>query len=202
MPEILWWPNFIIGVVLCLFGWLLYWLGINLAGGILGAGIVGAIAYQIALHTVQEPNQSLYIGIGGAVLGAILGMFLVRKLHRLFFFLSGAFLGFLLGWMGLDWLNTGAADWLAARDLNLQGVGYHVLAGMLVALIGGILMVRGSKWMIAALTSLFGATMAALAFPDPLWLLAVPPVALAAFFLQIGLLGKIGSGKTEKAEPE
>jgi hypothetical protein len=201
LSQISWCPHFILGAALCLAGWTLYWLGLHLAGGILGAGAGGALAWGIAaLAKIADKNTVWAVAAIGAVVGLAAGIFLIRKLHRLFFFCAGACIGLAVGWFGFEW---GVA--LARKYLESRGVPYDPLIWRLVALaagtlLGGIVMMYGSKWVVAGLTSVAGAVLLALSIPDPLALLGVVPVAAGSFFFQIGLLRRLTPAAREKHE--
>jgi hypothetical protein len=201
LSHISWWPHFILGAALCLAGWTLYWLGLNLAGGILGAGAGGALGWGIAaLAKIADQNTVWAVVAIGAVVGLAAGIFFIRKLHRLFFFCAGACIGLAVGWFGFGWGVALGKDWLVSR-----GVPYDPLIWRLVALaagtvLGGIVMMYGSKWVVAGLTSAAGAVLLALSIPDPLALLGVIPVAVGSFFFQIGLLRRLTRGEREKHE--
>ena len=203
LSHISWWPHFILGAGLCLAGWTLYWLGLNLAGGILGAGAGGALAWGIAaLAKIADKNTVWAVVAIGAVVGLAAGIFLIRKLHRLFFFTAGACIGLAVGWFGFEW---GVA--LARKYLESRGVAYDPLIWRLVALaagtvLGGVVMMYGSKWVVAGLTSVAGAVLLALSIPDPLALLGVIPVAAGSFFFQIGLLRRLTRSERKKPGKE
>lgn len=185
------------GLLLCVAGWTLYWLSVNLAGAIFGGCLGGGLAYIVAIYTIQNPTHSLYVALIGALIGVLIGIFFIRKLHRLFFFLVGAVIGFIVGWLCLEYTveNPNIAAWLDQRNLNFSAVGYRILAGTLVAFIGGILMVKGARWMVAFITACAGSVLLALAFPDPLALASIPIVAVISFFFQIGMLRRTSPPK-------
>ena len=88
-----------------------------------------------------------------------------------------------MGFGSFAWLRP-YVGWIDRNALVCQG-------GMLVlgAVLGGLAMVRGSRWVVAATTAVVGAAMVVLAIENAWALVGFVPLALASFFLQIGLLG-------------
>ncbi|NQU42493.1 DUF4203 domain-containing protein [bacterium] len=197
LSQIAWWPDVVLGVLLCVAGWTLYWVGLSIAGAVIG-GILGVAAgWLILTFTKIEPTQAYWILALGLVLGGILGVFLIRKLHRLFFFVLGACIGLALGWNGADALMNW--NWLGS---DLDPVYWRIIFGVLGAALGGFLMVIGSRVVVIAITALAGSILVALAVPDPLALLLVIPLALGSFVFQLGLLRRFATPEERGAAEE
>jgi hypothetical protein len=201
LSHISWWPHFILGAALCLAGWTLYWLGLNLAGGILGAAAGGALAWGIAAAVkIADKNTVWAVVAIGAVVGLAAGIFFIRKLHRLFFFCAGACIGLAVGWFGFEWGGALCREWLVSRGVPYDPLIWRLVAVAAGTVMGGVVMMYGSKWVVAGLTSAAGAVLLALSIPDPLALVGVIPVAMGAFFFQVGLLRRLTRGEREKHE--
>lgn len=106
-----------VGAALLLAGWLLYWIAIQLAGGVLvGAGFL-FLADGIAALGDVEPAVVPWLRGGAFVVGFLAGVWLFRFLETLLFFIIGAVAGgaavvkaFALGREeGLDWAMNDAA---------------------------------------------------------------------------------------------
>jgi hypothetical protein len=194
------WPHLAAGIVLCLAGWTLYWIGLNLAGAAVGGAAGAALAWGIvSLAGIGHERAVWIIPIAGVV-GAALGMFFIRKLHRLSFFLVGAAIGVAVGWVGYAWVVAVGKNWLEQRSIVPDPMIWRGVSVLVCSIVGGALMVIGSKWVIAALTSVAGAVLMAVSIQDPLALLAIVPVAGASFFFQLGLLRRLSPKKKEKEE--
>ncbi len=190
------WPQLAMGLLLCLMGWTLYWVGLHLTGAMVGAAAGVAVAYAAGI-LVELPPETLYwvLPLGGVV-GFFIGLLLIRGLHRFFFFLVGATIGLAVGQQCFDWSSENT-NWVALHPVTWQLV--FDVAG---ALLGGLLLLRASKWVVAAITSAGGALLAALAVEDALALYGVIPLAVASFFLQVGLLRKFNGRKRVQYEEE
>jgi hypothetical protein len=172
------WPYIIGGVITGLFGWLLYWAGIPIVGGIIGATAGGALG-MIACDLLQsQANVLLFVG-AGALLGAVPGVLLMRAIQRYFFFAAGAILGGALVWRFLYFGTS-----LAETQANWSIAGVILLA----ALVGGVLVSVFRKFLVALATSALGTTLLMYGLPQQYKLLG-GLVALVIFFsVQIGLV--------------
>ena len=184
MPEV-YWPHFAAGLALCLMGWTLYWVALNLAGAAAGAILGFALSYVGADLARVDPAEVWWIPALGTLAGFILGIFLMRGVHRFVFFLVGAALGLAVGQQGFEWANEGFPD------IQAHAAAWRVgfLAGG--AVLGGVVMLWGSRWVVALLTSVAGSLLVVLSIADPLALLVLAPLIPASFFFQLGLLRRI-----------
>lgn len=195
LSHVLWWPHFAVGAMLCLAGWTLYWAGLNLAGGCLGAAIAGTLCWLGARLGEVPPNQVPWFTLVSGMMGMLCGIFFARRLHSLFFFSTGGLLGMFIGWNLFQWTQTLGRHFLESRGVVLEPFAAKFILTSTLSLACGILMLFMSKWMVAALTSLTGALLLALSLRDPLALFAVPPVALGSFFFQIGVLRRFSNNR-------
>ena len=93
-------------------------------------------------------------------------------------------------------------DFLEAHRIFLDPFLVKLLCPTLASLLCGILMLAGSKWIISILTSLVGAILVAVSLRDPLALLAIPPLALGSFLVQIGVLRRLMPERRDDAEED
>jgi len=149
-------PELIAGCVLCLFGWTLYWIGLHAAGSALG-GLIGSFAGLGVAILVDEGGQwGLAMIAGGAIIGAALGFFLIKRVHFLAFFLIGAGAGAVvaaLTWPSLagmrEWLSATAGPRIAYWAVCAAGAGVllavtrRYVIVISAALVGTVLIVRG-----------------------------------------------------------
>src|SRR5687767_5370461 len=87
----------IIGLLIGLGGWLLYWAGLPMIGAVIGASFGGGLGYVASALTTAPIGIPLFTGIG-IVLGAVGGILLVKALQIYFFFATGVSLGAALGY--------------------------------------------------------------------------------------------------------
>ncbi|HPB32561.1 MAG TPA: hypothetical protein PLB62_13995, partial [Candidatus Sumerlaeota bacterium] len=82
----------VLGFCLAFFGWILYWTGLNLSGAVLGGFLCLAATLGVA---VASGNMNLFFPLGLilAIPGALIGIFLFRKIHAAVFFFAGALIG-------------------------------------------------------------------------------------------------------------
>lgn len=157
VTEILW-PTLLFGVVVAMFGWTLYWTGLHVIGAALGgaAGAAGAL-FGASLMDVAEQTRYLIIG-GGGLLGAVLGVLLMRAIQFYFFFLLGACLGGPAAYSALKLEALASQPW-AATDGGKVGM---FLAG---AAAGGVIAILGRRYIISLLTAAIGSAAIALSLP-------------------------------------
>jgi hypothetical protein len=205
MPEFAWpyqfsWPHLLAGAALCLGGWTIYWVGLHLTGAVIGACAGAGAAWTGCALAGLGPGEISWIVPAGGLIGFAVGVFLIRGLHRFFFFVAGALAGMAVALAGHGWAVS-HLDW-AARDAAL----WRVVFPLFGCAVGGMAMVYGSRWVVALVTSAAGSAMIVLAFDDPLALIAFPPLVLGSFFLQIGLLRRVTPARRpqrreDEAEP-
>lgn len=163
-----------------------------MTGALIGACAGAGAAWAGCALAGLDPADTPWIVPVGGLVGFVVGIFLIRGLHRLFFFLAGALMGMAAALAGHGWAVS-HADW-AARDAALWRVVFPVLG----CAVGGMAMVYGSRWVVALVASAAGSVMIVLAFDDPLALIALPPLVLGSFFLQIGLLRRVTPARRPK----
>ncbi|MBN1867585.1 hypothetical protein JW916_09860 [Candidatus Sumerlaeota bacterium] len=196
MPPIDW-PTLSAGAALCVGGWILYWVGLHLTGALAGACLGLTLAW-VGSQVIAEgdPTQMWWALPVGGVAGFVLGIFLIRGLHRFFFFFVGATLGMAMGQALYEWTATQSA-WVVANPALARAL--FIVGGSILA---GLAMLYGSKWVVALTTSALGSIMVVVSIPDPLALLAAPPLAIASFLLQIGVLRQVMPAPRRKREPK
>lgn len=171
------WHWLILGSILGLFGWTLYWAGLPMIGGVIGASMGGSLGFILSGLLTAPWAMAMFTGVG-IVLGALGGVLLVRALQIYFFFMTGAVLG---GTMGYQLVSAGLFG-LA------PGSGLAWLAVAVSALIGGLVLVWGRRFIVAFVTSMIGALLTSLAFPID-WQNVAMIIALVLYLaIQIGLV--------------
>jgi len=159
----------LLGVVLCLFGFALYWGGLRLVGLFMGASIGALIGIIIGYLTHMEYTLALAISILLALVGMLMGWRLLRGAHGFLVFLIGAGLGYLLVNAILAPYYDGiwSAPWMPVVSIVVGGI------------LGGVLF----RYVIILVTCAIGAYLIYTAVGQP-WVMFV------AF--AIGLLAQLG----------
>jgi len=171
---------FLAGAAIAFFGWTLYWLSINITGGALG-GTVGvalgaASAFLFGRDVLFLP---LVFAMGG--LGLILGIFLIRKIHILVFFLTGFALGVLAG--------EPIVILLAGLGIAAMGnLGLEIVVKILTGIVGGILLMRFNRYIVSVLTAAVGSMILMSSWNFRGGVLPALPIFIAALFVQITLI--------------
>ncbi len=155
--PLLFWP----GLALLLLGWVLYWVALSTAMGVLCSFVAFTVAALATwLVDVQDPAHRIAILGGAAVLGMVAGVMLFRLMHRFAFLLVGACCGVAAGVALLEHLRGGSGGaWVheAWAGLALGGGGALAGAALLSALdkyvvasissvAGGVLVMMGTGW--------------------------------------------------------
>ncbi len=171
------------GLALGLGGWLLYWAGLPLIGGVIGATAGASLGY-VASGAIAGPQWLPAASIGaGCVLGAILGVYLMRALQLYFFFATGAILG---GAGAFRLIQSGIG-----RDFigGAGSLGSYVTIAF-CALLAGLLLVKLRRFIVAFVTSVLGASFLALALPQQWRGLGLPVGFVVFLAVQIGFVRK------------
>jgi hypothetical protein len=173
------------GILLCLMGWTLYWISLNLTGGLAG-GAVGVAAVYLAAGLLKvDSNTMVWLVPLGGVCGLALGIFFMRGLHRFLFFFAGSALGLAVGDRVFAWASLQVAS--AQQNPVLWRAGCAILC----SLAGGVILLWGSRWVIALATAVAGSLLIVLSVNDPLFLLALAPLIPTSFLFQMGVLRRL-----------
>lgn len=175
------WPLLIPGIVIALFGWVLYWTGIRIVGAFLGAGAGLVIALLAGTHFDVSSNLFLIMCIVGLLAGAAAGLFLIQKLHNYFFFFMGALIGAPIGLRFLAMEPVADQAWSTSTAAQL-------IAPALGALIGGVALLRARRYVVALAAALIGSTMIAVSLPYERGALIAIPCFITSMVVQTGLI--------------
>ncbi|MGB9722759.1 MAG: hypothetical protein ACP5OO_01680 [Chloroflexia bacterium] len=168
----------LLGAVLCLAGFSLYWGGLRVVGMFLGGTVGLLIGLIVAYLTHLERSWALLVAIAAALVGMAVGWSILRTLHAVLVFLIGAGLGFLLTQQVLapDYDGIWTASWMPWAT----------------AVAGGILMGLCFRYVIILVTTAFGAYLIYQA-TGRLWVAVLALVVGLAW--QIGLFHRLGVSK-------
>jgi hypothetical protein len=177
----------VLGCTLGLMGWLIYWAGLPIIAGLIGAltlGSLGYIASGWAQATFEWSDSVIPFMVGGcAVVGMLLGVTLMKLLQTYVFFIAGASIGGALGWMA-----AGTPFFVKITAANLA-LGQFILVGAF-AIVFGLITVRLRRYVIALITSFAGALVVGMGLP-PEWVFPGTAVALVVVTaVQVGLVHK------------
>jgi hypothetical protein len=185
----------LIGLALCCFGWTLYWAGIKLSGAVIGLLFGASGSLGVALIFALE-EYAVWMILCGAVIGMLLGIFLFKRLHVIFFFFVGACLGILGG----EFLTR----YLVQQQVEtFQSLGAQILLKAVTGLLTAIIVARLSRYAIITITALVGTLFILSSWDYHHVQLLFLPIFLTSLALQTGLLkvGKIEK-RLEQAEAE
>ncbi len=181
------------GIILCLFGWALYWAGGHLLGAAAGAA-AGAALGSIAVEFGDLAQYRLLtIAVTGAI-GALLGIFIFRRIHFGALGILGAIIGIAAGLQTASSLQNAGVEWA-------QGQGALAIAAA-VGLVGGaLLFIVWHRHIITLATAAAGAMLIEMG----LWLETPLVAGISAFLLslmiQTGIARRLGLGAQAK-EPD
>lgn len=142
---------FVVGVLLCVFGFGVYWFSLHVAGGYMGT--LGGCAFGLSLVRVLDADQARpFLLAGGGIIGLALGLWIVRKLARVAFFILGGMGGLGMGRALAESMLREAADGsLTERPIEFWGIALGAAA------VCGVLTVWGRNVVMLLLTSAAGA---------------------------------------------
>ena len=185
----------IAGLVLCLFGWVLYWAGLRLLGAVCGAIAAAALATVVVLFGGWDRWLWLAAGIA-AVVGAVGGVYLIKRAHYFLFFIMGAVAGLACAWV----IEAAQIEWVQ-NHVPLSGDLGRALYYIVFTLAGGLLVLLAHRMVVIMLTSLSGTVLFILGIPPryAVWLFL--PVFLGSFLVQTGILRSLGIDKPAAPKP-
>lgn len=139
----------IIGIILALFGWVLYWGGLTITGALFGGSLAGAICVLVQFFAEFDEKTFLILFIVLFAIGAFAGIFVFKQIHRALFFVFGALLGVIL--------SNPIAELLKKHELyTFEGDAAIVIFKAAAAIVFGIIIILASKYIISIITSVFG----------------------------------------------
>jgi len=139
---------FAAGAALAFLGWTLYWLGINATGAALG-GVLGMAFGGGAAILIKREDIILPFMLIAGVLGALFGIFLLRTIHKIVFFIAGVALGMLAG---VYIVPSVARMWnLSPNRLDVEIIG-KAACGLVV----GIFFLSLHRYIVILVTALIG----------------------------------------------
>lgn len=181
------WPLLLAGILLCLGGWFLYWASIQMAGALAGGTAGGVLGWAIA--ALAHPGAMLWAIPAGAAIGLFLGIFLSRKAHRLLFFAIGCGVGIWAAHHAFTW-SLVAHGWPSNQTGLWRAIFF---AGGAIA--GGFCATRGSRLLVILATVAVGALLAVTSISSPWAVLALIPLAIFSFLVQMGAFRVLGARK-------
>ncbi len=180
-------PELIIaGLVLCLFGWTLYWAGLRLMGALCGA-IAGVAVAAVAILFLVGENRTALIwgGAAGGLIGTALGVYLIVRAHYLLFFFTGAVAGLATAWVF-------EAAWLTWLQQYIAGTLGQIAYYGIFTLVGGLVIVLSHQFIVTLLTAFAGTGLFMLGLPPRYAVWLCLPVFVTSLVVQTGVLRALG----------
>jgi len=171
-PEILYG---LLGGLLCLFGFALYWGGLRVVGMFMGGSIAAIMTIIIAYSTHMERMLALAVIALATLGGMIVGWRLLKGAHGFLVFIIGAGLGYLI-------VKTILAPYYG----GLWEVQWVPLAAIVI---GGILGLLLYRYVVILVTAAVGSYLLYLAVDRP-WVLFV--AFIIGVLVQIGAFHRLG----------
>jgi len=184
----------IAGLVLCLFGWTLYWAGLKLIGLACGA-IAGAALGGIVILLA---GYDTYLKVGcaiAAVLGALIGIYLIVRAHYILFFFTGAVAGLTVAWVFEHAWSAGVLE-------RVPGTPGLLLYYAAFTLVGGLLILFAHRMIVTMLTALVGTVVFVLGLPYEYQVWFFLPLFFTSLVVQLGVLRALGEKGGAPARPQ
>lgn len=174
------WYLLIFGVIVGVLGWTLYWAGLHIVGGLVGAA--AGVFLSFFINDLAEMSVSpTILTILGIVVGAIVGIALMRALDFYAFFIFGVVIGTPVG-----------ADLLSLSYLSEQpwaeSPAALVTFSVLGALIGGLLVLAFRRYVIAVAAAAASAGMIVVSLPFEQEVVIGAVAFASSVLMQFGLI--------------
>lgn len=187
-----------IGAALCIFGWMLYWGGLHALGAVAGFAAGAVLGYLAVEAVVAAQDQIadiaryrvLILVVCGAI-GALFGLFLLRRIHFGALAIAGAVLGLAVGLQLLSVLRAREIDWVQGQHITAIAAAVGVVGGALV-------FVFFHRWVIIVVTSVAGAAMLEIGVGLATDLAIAVPALILALLFQAGVVRRLGLGKERR----
>ena len=175
------WPFLILGIVIGLFGWILYWAGLPVIGAMVGAATGGLAATGLWAAFEISDEISTWVPVIGAGIGVVFGFLLVRLVQQFFFFIIGTFFGASFGWNAITSPPLGDQAW---AESVWAGLGAVFFCG----LVGGIVFLAARRYVVALVAAVIGSALVVISVPDSNPYFVGVPTFIAFMAIQTGLL--------------
>lgn len=174
------WYLLIVGVIVGVLGWTLYWAGLHIVGALVGAA--AGVFLSFFINDLAEMTVSpTVLTILGIAAGAIAGIALMRALDFYAFFIFGVVIGTPVG-----------ADLLSLPILQQQpwaeSPAALVTFSVLGALIGGLLVLAFRRYVIAVAAAAASAGMIVVSLPFEQEVVIGAVAFAASVLMQFGLI--------------
>lgn len=177
------WPFLILGIVIGLFGWMLYWAGLPVIGAMVGAATGGLAATGLWAALEISDEISTWVPVIGAGGGVVFGFLLVRLVQHYFFFIIGTFFGAALGWNAITSPPLGDQAW---AESVWAGLGAVFFCG----LVGGFVFLAARRYIVAFVAAVIGTALVVISVPDSNPYYVGVPTFICSMLIQTGLLRK------------
>ena len=175
---------FVCGFSIAFFGWILYWVGLNMTGATFG-GSIGVFTAALAALVMDRQDLFLPLVLILGFIGILLGIFLIRKIHKIFFFLTGVILGIIVEMVIQQSLRNFGV--YSMKEL-WPAMALKIACGA----ISGLLLLRYNRYIISVLTAFCGTILILSSWEFHRGMLPGIPIFLLALLFQIFLLRKKG----------
>lgn len=172
----------IVGLLLCLGGWVALWLGMRLVGAAFGLGLGFIFGNAFCFALGLGGGTRALVELGCAFLGAVGGIFFIRALTSFLVTVVGFLLGVMLARLGFEMLSSAAGHpYVLTPRVALVAVG------------GGALMAMVALWLrrqlVIVITAFVGTSFLCAALPllDRLLPWSFVAVFIASLVVQGGL---------------
>jgi xanthosine utilization system XapX-like protein len=170
----------IAGGSIAFLGWLLYWLSINITGASFGGTAGVLLGALLSLLFGKEELFYPLVAILGIV-GIILGTIIIRKIHKLVFFLTGFALGALIMSPVFEILKIFLVGFFISFYIK-------ILLKILCGIICGFLLYKFNRYVISVLTALTGSLLMMSSWDFKGGAMIGVPLFLVSFIFQVFIL--------------
>lgn len=185
-----------VGIILLLFGWLVFRAGTRVLGVGLGVGLGFFVGEVLNIVLKIDRESGLLLTLACCAIGGIAALFLLRAVTNFLFALIGFLFGALLGRLGSEvYATMEGQEFVLSQESGMIILGVAVFTALLAVWLQRLIMILTTSYMGA--TFLVAGVPALVAYP---W--SFPAVLVSGILWQSSIMGRIFATKKRRRKPD
>lgn len=185
-----------VGVILLLFGWLVFRAGTRVLGMALGVGLGFFVGEVLNVVLKIDRESGLLLTLACCAIGGIAALFMLRAVTNFLFALIGLLFGALLGRLGAEvYASMQGHEFVFSQESGVVILGVAVATALVAVWLQRLIMILTTSYMGA--TFLVAGVPGLVTYP---W--SFPAVLVAGILWQGSIMGRIFSTRKRRRKPD